>query len=220
MEEKEHLFRILIQIAEAFTAMFPKNFEVVLHDLSEPQQSIRHISGNVTGRKVGGPVTDLVLKALHKEGRGCRDRHNYKTTSRDGRTLKSTTLFIRDRAGEVMAAFCINFDTTDYCNAVHALELFTSTVSGFNGQEKVETFSGSITETIETLFQQAEAKVGKQSATMSMEERIETVRELEANGVFKIKGGIDQVALLMGVSKYTVYNYLKRMQAEKDMERF
>ena len=62
--------------------------------------------------------------------------------------------------------------------------------------------------------------MGKQSATMSMEERIETVRELEANGVFKIKGGIDQVALLMGVSKYTVYNYLKRMQAEKDMERF
>ncbi|MCW7753256.1 helix-turn-helix transcriptional regulator [Desulfobotulus sp. H1] len=219
MDEKEYLFKMLIQIAEAFTAMFPKNFEVVLHDLSEPRQSIRHISGSVTGRKVGGPVTDLVLKALYREGSEAKDRHNYKTTSRDGRTLKSSTVFIRDSRNEVIGAFCINFDTTDYSNAVHALEMFTGLFPGIGGQEKMETFSGSIVETIETLFEQAEAKIGKQSATMTMEERIETVKELDASGVFKIKGGIDQVALLMGVSKYTVYNYLKRMQAEKDMQR-
>ena len=35
---------------------------------------------------------------------------------------------------------------------------------------------------------------------MSMEEKIELVKELETLGVFNIKGGTDQAALLMGVS--------------------
>lgn len=55
---------------------------------------------------------------------------------------------------------------------------------------------------------------------MSRDERINAVKELEENGVFKIKGSIDHVALLMGISKYTIYNYLKIIQTEKDMQRF
>ena len=95
-------------------------------------------------------------------------------------------------------------------NAAHALEVFTSAAQAVNGLEKLETFSGSITETIESLINQAVAKIGKESATMTMEERIRTVQELDASGVFKIKGGIDLAALRLGVSKCTVYNYLKR----------
>ncbi len=55
---------------------------------------------------------------------------------------------------------------------------------------------------------------------MSTEGKTELVKELETSGVFQIKGAVDQVALLMGVSKYTVYNYLKRIRAEGDLNRF
>ncbi len=220
MNENELIFQTLRQLAEGIVSTFPRNFEVVVHDLSQPQKSIKYIVGDVTKRQAGGPVTDLVVKALHQEGRNIRDRHNYKTTTSDGRTLKSTTVFIRNEEGEVVAAFCINFDMTDYLNAAHALEMFTSTACAFNGSERVETFASSIAETIEALFEQAVAKVGKQSASMSMEEKIELVKELEANGVFQIKSAVDQVALLMGVSKYTVYNYLKKIHAEQDLNRF
>ena len=68
MKNKESIFRALEHAAAGFFAMFPKNLEIVLHDLTEPSQSIRHISGNVTGRKVGDAVTDLIIKALHREG--------------------------------------------------------------------------------------------------------------------------------------------------------
>lgn len=218
MQEKEFIFNMLERIAEALFAMFPKNLEVVLHDLAEPSQSIRHISGNVTGRKVGDAVTDLVIKALHKEGNGVEDRHSYRTTSRDGRTLKSSSIFIRDRDGNVIGVFCINFDTTDYKNASHALEVFTNIYKNSDFQEKTETFAGSIAETIESIFRNIEAKIGKESATMNRDERIETVKELEENGVFNIKGSIDHISLLMGISKYTVYNYLKKIQTEKNMQ--
>ena len=217
--EKEHLFKILAQLADAIVKTFPRNFEVVVHDLSQPQKSIRHIAGDVTHRKIGGPVTDMVVKALHQEGPDIRDRHNYKTNTKDGRVLKSTTSFIRDPKGEVAAAFCINFDTTDYLNATRALEMFAGAVSPFNGQGKLETFTSSITETIEALFEQAVAKIGKQPASMSTDEKVELVREMEISGVFQIKGAVDQVALFMGVSKYTVYNYLKKIHTEKVINR-
>lgn len=220
MKNKESIFRALEHAAAGFFAVFPKNLEIVLHDLTEPSQSIRHISGNVTGRKVGDAVTDLIIKALHREGNNVRDRYNYKTTSRDGRTLKSSTIFIRDDDGDVIGALCINFDTTDYKNAAHALEIFANISSETGIQEKYETFTGSITETIETIFHQVEAKIGRESATMSRAERIDAIKELKENGVFKIKGSIDQVALLMGISKYTIYNYLKIVQTEKEMQRF
>ena len=215
--ERELIFASLKQIADALVGTFPRVFEVVVHDLSQPQKSIRYITGGVTKRKVGGPVTDLVVKALHQEGKSIRDRYNYKTTTSDGRTLKSTTSFLRDSDGEVVAAFCINFDMTDLLNTAHALEPFTTTMNAFNGPEKVETFATSIGETIQALFQQAAGKTGKPSAYMSTIEKIELVRELEISGVFQIKGGVDQVALLLGVTKYTVYNYLKKIHAEQKL---
>ena len=217
MGNDERLFKTLAQIADAIVGSFPRHLEVVVHDLSHPRKSIKYIAGDVTHRKPGGPVTDMVIKALHQEGSGIRDRLNYKTNTKDGRVLKSSTAFIRDDAGEVIAAFCINFDMTDYLNAVHALEIFSSTASSFNGQEKVEMFAVSIAETIESLFNQAVVKIGKQSASMSTEEKIALVKELETSGVFQIKGAVDQTALLMGVSKYTVYNYLKKIRAEADL---
>jgi predicted transcriptional regulator YheO len=214
------LFRTLKQIADALVATFPRAFEVVIHDLSQPQESIKHIAGDVTRRKSGGPVTDLVVKALHQEGCDIHDRYNYKTTTSDGRSLKSTTTFIRNGDGDVAFALCINFDMTDFLNATHVMEIFTSTAGAFNGTEKVETFAMSINETIEALFAQAVAKIGKEAASMSMTEKIELVKELEILGVFQIKGCTDMVALLMGVSKYTVYNYLKKIHAEQGLNRF
>jgi predicted transcriptional regulator YheO len=220
IKDSEIIFRVLRQIADAFVGTFPRTTEVVVHDLSQPQQSIKHIAGDITHRKIGGPITDLVLKALHQEGRDIRDRHNYKTTNSDGRVLKSTTVFIRNSIGDVVAAFCINFDITDFLNASYSLEIFTSTENGINGPEKTETFAKSISETIDALLQQAILKIGKQPSSMTIEEKIALVKELETSGVFQIKGGIDQAALFMGVSKYTVYNYLKKIRAEHDLNRF
>ena len=73
----------------------------------------------------------------------------------------------------------------------------------------------SISETISALFQQSVAKIGKQSAYMSTGEKIKLVSELKENGVFQIKGGVDQVAHLLGITRYTVYNYLKKIETEQ-----
>jgi predicted transcriptional regulator YheO len=215
--ERECLFQALRQIADAIVETFPRAFEVVIHDLSQPHKSIRHIVGDVTKRRAGGPVTDLVVKALQSEGENIRDRHNYKTTTKDGRTLKSTSVFIRDGTGAVSAAFCINFDMTDFLSLVHALEVFTTTASAFNGAGKVETFAMSITETIVAMFEQEAAKIGKQAAYMTTGEKKLLVKGLKESGVFQIRGAVDQVAHLLGITRYTVYNYLKNIETQQSL---
>ncbi len=216
----ELLFATLQQVAGALVKTFPRNCEAVLHDLSTPQQSVRCIAGEVTKRKVGAPVTDLVVRALRQEGRDIADRFNYKTMTSDGREIKSSTIFIRNLEEEVIGAFCINFDMTDYLNAAHALDVFTTTEGDFHSDGKIETFSASFPETIEALFKQAVSKIGKQCASMSTDEKIRLVQELEWNGVFQIKSAVDEVALLMGISKYTVYSYLKKIKTLKDLNKF
>jgi predicted transcriptional regulator YheO len=210
---EEILFSTLEQLANAIAKTFPRNCEAVVHDLSDPQRSVRFIAGDVTRREVGAPITDLVIRALHREGSDIADRFSYKTMSKDGRELKSSTIFFRNLKGQVIGAFCINFDMTDYLNATHALEVFTSASGDFKDNEKVETFASSFTETVEALFQQSVSKIGKHSSSMSRDEKIRLVQELALNGVFQIKGAVDEVALLMGISKYTVYSYLKKLRA-------
>ena len=221
MEERELILRQLKQMADSVVTLFGKNCETCIHDLRDLQHSLVYINGSVTGRSVGAPATDLLARALRRPEAELEDMHNYRTVAGDGRVLKSSTVFIRDTSGTPLFAFCINFDTTDFFNASQALAPFLAREQNgidMNGQD--ETFTHSPAETIEVLFQQAVEEIGKQPATMSTSEKTELVEILERNGAMQFKGAVEQIALLAGVSKYTIYNYLKKVHARQAINHF
>jgi predicted transcriptional regulator YheO len=78
---------------------------------------------------------------------------------------------------------------------------------------KRETFALSANETIDSLIEQAVAEMGKQPSAMATAERIKFIDLLEHNGTFHIKGAVDYVARLMGVTKFTVYRYLQDIRS-------
>ncbi len=202
-------------MADAIVAMFGRSCEVAIHDLTDLRKSVVHISGDVTGRKIGAPATDLLVKALGKKDSEIKDMYNYKTTARDGRSIKSSTIFLRDTDDNVVAAFCINLDTTDFFNAAQTLSSFfnhNNNNENGHGGEIQETFASSIGETIDALFEQALVKIGKQPLSMTTDEKIKLTSLLEEQGVFLMKGAVKQVAVLTGVSNYTIYNYLKKIR--------
>jgi predicted transcriptional regulator YheO len=219
MNEKERILETLKQVADAVIKTFGRNCEVAVHDLFDLSKSLVYIAGNVTKREPGAPITDMALKALSKEGREIKNRYDYKTITNDGRELKSTTIFIRNSEGDPIAAFCINFDSTDYLNIIRSLEVFTKTSDSKQPHELTETFALSINETIEALFEQAVSEIGKQPPTMSTDEKMRVVKTLEREGTFKIKGAVNEVALKLGVSNYTVYNYLKKIRAAQSIDK-
>lgn len=219
MKEKDLIFQTLKQIADAMTQTFGENCEVAVHDLSSLDHSLIHITGNVTQRELGSPVTDAVLKTLMEKGNEVRDRIGFQTITEDGRELKSSTSYIRDSRGEVVYAFCVNFDTTDFLNAVQALEMFACGQAGRkNESPKIsEKMAFSIDHTLDNIFEEAVGEIGKRPATMSTDEKIRLVRILERKGAFQIKGAVSKVSLRLGVSNFTIYNYLKKIRAADEV---
>ncbi|MBU1342415.1 MAG: PAS domain-containing protein [Proteobacteria bacterium] len=216
--EKEQVFTTLKQLANLMTQMFGDNCEVAIHDLTTQHMHLIYITGNVTRRVPGAPVTDAVAKYLIRDGHQVKDRHCFMTLTDDGRELKSSTSYIRDSKGKVIAAFCINFNTTDHHNAIQLLMSFVNK----NASDKItdgmtdnlpERMSFSIDNTVDSLFEQSVAEIGKRPASMITDEKIRLVKLLEKKGAFQIRGVVSQVALRLGVSNFTIYNYLKKIRA-------
>ncbi len=214
MNEKEQIFSNLKQVANLVTSMFGENCEIAIHDLTSKEKGIIHITGCVTKREPGSPVTDAVLSSLISHGNNAKDRHCFKTITDDGRELKSSTSYIRDSSGEIVAAFCINFNTTDYMNAIQLLEAFAGRhMTTHQPKDSAEKMSFSIDNTVDSLFEQTVLEIGKRPASMSTDEKIRLVKVLEQKGAFQIRGVVNQIALRLGVSNYTIYNYLKKIRA-------
>jgi predicted transcriptional regulator YheO len=213
MNERQMIFENLKNLADFTVQTFGHNCEVAVHDLRDPEHSLVHIAGKVTHRNPGAPITDLVVKALRREGDSAKNIVNYQTKSGNGRILKSSTNFIRDSRGKVIGAFCINFDLTDYLNSQALIGDLIKTVS-LEQNKKTETFANSADQTVDSLIEESVAKMGKQPSTMSKEEKVRMVGILENMGAFIIKGAVDSVALALGVSKYSVYNYLKKIRVK------
>jgi predicted transcriptional regulator YheO len=216
MTEKELILDNLNRLADVIVRTFGRNCEVAVHDFGDLRHSLVHIAGSVTKRRPGAPITDLVVKAWRKEGNAVTDIANYQTNTKEGRILKSSTFFIRNKKGAVIGAVCINFDITDFLNSVALVENFVSTDT-LKELYISETFASSLNETIDSLIEQAVGEIGKQLPTMSKDERIRVVALLEEKGAFLIKGGVDHVALKMGVSKYTIYHYLRNVRAAQNL---
>lgn len=95
--------QFLFKLAKGIASQFGPNCEVVVHDLAtnDPESSIVAIeNGQVTGRKVGDGPSHVVLEALRGENSQLQDHLSYLTKTRDGKILKSTTIYIRDDDGD------------------------------------------------------------------------------------------------------------------------
>ena len=107
--------QFLLTLAKGIASQFGPNCEVVVHDLAtnDPERSIVAIeNGHVTGRKAGDGPSHVVLEALRGNPEQLHDHLSYLTRTKDGKILKSTTIYIRDDDGAPIGIFGINYDIT------------------------------------------------------------------------------------------------------------
>lgn len=103
--ERALIIQSLAQLVEPL-ALLMADCEVVVHDLSQVPNTIVAIAGGLTGRKVGDPATDVLLKQM-AEGR-VRTMVNYSSVLPDGRRIRCATIAVKDSRGNPVAALCIN----------------------------------------------------------------------------------------------------------------
>ena len=203
------LLELLEQIAKAIAAQFGSNCEVVLHELSgkSTYSSIVAIeNGHVTGRKVGDGPSHVVLEQLGHEDDSVRDQFGYLTRTKDGKILKSSSIYIRDGEGKIVAIFCINFD-------VSALQMFEATLHelitpDLKERKEPERITLNVSDLLDDLIRQADELVGKPVALMNKDDKVKAIRYLNKSGAMMITKSGDKIAKHFGISKYTLYSYL------------
>ena len=80
-----------------------------------------------------------------------------------------------------------------------------------------ERFERSVDEVLETLIQNAISSVGKTPGDMTREEKVAIVAYLEMKGAFLIRYSVEHVAELLGMTKYTIYNYLDEIRKKTEV---
>lgn len=210
-----------IPLIKTIAEMFGKNCEVVLHDFSDPKHSIVAIeNGHVTGRKIGDPITDLALYIWKKNGyeKEKTDRIvNYKTKSKNGKILKSSTVFIRNDQKKIIGCICINYNITVYSMFYKEIDGFCTTVDldKEKSEKGIETFTSDVNEVLKNIIQEAVEKIGKPIPLMQKEDKLMVAKIADEKGAFLIKGAIAQIAKEINVSRFTIYNYLEEIKASK-----
>lgn len=202
----------LSQLARGIARQFGNSCEVVIHDVRKKgmEGSIVYIeNGGISGREVGDGPSHVVLEAIKdgKAGIGPEERYCYLTRTKDGRVLRSSTMYIRDDRGEMAYIFCINFDITDFLTLQNALDRISDKSSHMPIPERQpERITTSVIDLLDDLLEQAEQLAGKPAAAMTKNERLVAIKYLNDSGAFLISKSSDKIAEYFGISKFTLYS--------------
>ena len=223
----ERLITVFSRLVEPIGRALPASSEVVLHDLSLLPNSIVAVFGDVTGRRVGDPATDLLLEqavsgfAEHDLG--------YETVLSDGRRMRSSTMIIRDVAGNPVAALCINTDISAWMAIKQIADVMVSVAGAKEGDgpvalaptnfaESKEMFVRDVDELASYLIHQAISSVDTPIAEMKKRHKLQVVRQLKARGLFLLRDSVEMIAESLDVSRFTIYNYLNELEGAEQQD--
>lgn len=209
------VLKAYIPIANMIVKTFGKNCEVVLHDLTQPKNSVVYAAnGEVTGRKVGQSFDHLIKMVLLNKD--FKDDYvvNYFFETEDGRKIKSSSALIRDEKDEVIGMLCLNYDLTLSHLLQEELQDFLGTSTGqetTNPEQYVldQDIISILDNLIEKIFENTNIE------KLTRKDSLEIIKFMDEKGIFLVKGSIDKVAKYMGVSKVTIYSYLDSIRGKR-----
>ncbi|NCB62166.1 MAG: transcriptional regulator [Clostridia bacterium] len=211
----EERLELLRQMAQGLAAQFGPRCEIVIHDLTgnNLEHTVVHIeNGHITGRKIGDGPSHPVLELMRAGVPAPEDHLAYLTRSADGKVLKSSTLYIKDEHGRPEAIFAINYDISALLMVENALRDLTTPQDPTDTEP--ECITHSVSELLVALIEQSVALVGKPVALMEREDKMKAIRFLNDSGALLITKSGDKIAKYFGISKYTLYSYLEKEEAQ------
>lgn len=198
------LLQELCKIAQGLGDTFAPFCEVVVHDLTDPQQAIVCIENNLSGRVAGQPATELGLARINDPSYPAVIV-NYGNEFADGRKAKSTSIGIKDETGKYVAALCLNVDLTLFQGFQAMLGQFASIASDTVSERLDANQANQLINKIDE-FAASRATTARALATV---ERKRLMQELKKSGFLEIRRGAEIAAAHMGISRATVYKDAK-----------
>ena len=206
----KHFLDVLTQVADGLATQFGQDCEIVIHDLSKHniEHSIIYIqNGHVSGRQVGDGPSKVVLETIHKNPGSQKDHLGYLTRTRDGRILKSSTMFIREDNSIIRYILSINYDITALLTVERAINTLIDTGPQASNLQP-EKIVHNVNDLLDIILEQSVAMVGKPVALMNKEDKVAAIKYLNDKGAFLVTKSGDKVAKYFGISKFTLYSYI------------
>ncbi|GHF79444.1 DNA-binding protein [Streptomyces filamentosus] len=89
-------------------------------------------------------------------------------------------------------------------------------VLSWEGEDVLAVRLPQLSDSLDHILAAMERRHGMPLAELDRKAKQEVVRLLEARGAFSVRHGVETVAGALGVSRFTVYNYLNRENASKN----
>ncbi|MCT2592063.1 PAS domain-containing protein [Streptomyces sp. N2-109] len=209
-QEQDAIIDALAPVVDGIVATLGPFCEAVVHDFRRPEHSVVALAGSVTGRSVGGSMSEIGMGLLAR-GDDASDELNYLTRTQDGSLVKSSTMVLRDSAGAVFGALCVNLDVTAV-NQAHALIGGLAGVASPVAAAPTTTFGDDVDTVVDAIVDAHLLRQNKPWTGLSRAERLELFGSLHEHGVFAVRGAARQVASRLGISRASVYSYLAKVR--------
>lgn len=205
-------------VMHAMAAAAGPGCEVVLHDLSDPEPDLGHTivaieNGQVTGRKVGGPSTNLGARVIHNQA----DDHNvfaYQGLTSDGRRLRCSSVYFRNPEGRIIAALCVNYDVSALAQARALIDDLLTNAGTDVGNAPDEYIGRDLMAVMDAMIAEAIGELGKPVDRMSRADRIAVLSRLDQQGATQMRKGVETIANRLGISRVTAYAYLEEARKQ------
>lgn len=199
-----------IKVGEIVAEMFSPYLEVIVHDLTNPNQSIIAIfNSHITGRKIGDGTSDIGYKKLSNE---LPDKIvNYSNKSPSGVELKSSSLTIRNDDNKIIGSMGFNFDLSHFVNMREFIDLFSKSVEMEELPKKEEFFMWSIKTEIQQALNKYLMMNKLQSKVLTRDDKLKVISYMKNKGYISKKGAKTIISELLAISRPTLYKYLKEI---------
>ena len=212
------LLQHYIKLTEFLGQALGPDYEVALHDMTDKNRSIVAIANNhISGREIGAPLTNVALKILMDKSYETQDyRLHYCGLSAEGKTLRSSTMFIKHN-GKLVGMLCINFDDSRYLAASENVlrlchpDIFIDDHIAPQQAEPGDPFPRAVAG---DAVGRELIRLGVTADRLTPDERMQIIASLENGGIFLLKGAVKDVADALHCSQASVYRYLSQIKKD------
>ena len=202
-------------MAKTVASLFGPSCEAVVHSLEMDieESAIEVINGYITGRSIGAPMTNLALDIVYESRETDKDLFGpYYSMSENGKPLRSVTQIIRGENDRMIGLICFNLDLS--VSLYDLMTAYSLRVDALRPAKR-EVYPRSIQELISHMFQDALEKANVNFPNPSVDRNLFIIEILMERGIFNFKGAADIIAKELGVSRSSIYNYLRNIEEKR-----
>ena len=205
---KKEAFDFLDRMARGIAVMFGEQCETIVHEMDgQKVKNLAIYNGHVSGRTTGSTLSiygrDTMMDEEDPKVNLDLDYVNQMVLTSSGKTMKSSTFHFWGE--DYHFALGINYDISVMSQMSRIMDGLLRT------DATLQTSLFGTGNSMEEVFESCSEMVKRPFSQMQKADRLTLVSILKEKGFFQMQRSVPYAAERLGVTKYTIYNYLNEL---------